>query len=186
MRAVTLGDVLASRANEAELHRLLTTIESIDWSGAVFRYTKPTDTAYDDSNRAAPGDFVWYDPWKQERLESYEVAQARLREKPAIPADERRGYVHLDEQGHGNEGGDSMAVDSGVGISGTDPGASGSAIDPVVNDSSAVPGGNEGSGVVPVSVGTGSVPTRTGRTIGVGPSGGSSVSRNGCSRLSSS
>ena len=74
MRAVTLGGVLASRANEAELHRLLTTIEGIDWSGAVFRYTKPTDTAYDDSNRAAPGDFVWYDPWKQDRLESYEVA----------------------------------------------------------------------------------------------------------------
>ena len=150
------------------MHRLLTTIVSIDWSDAVFRYTKPTDTAYDDSKRAAPGDFVWYNPWKQERLESYEVAQARLREKPAIPADQRRGFVHLDRQGHGNEGGDGMAVESGVGISSTDPGASGSGIDPVVNNSGAVPGGNEGSGVVPVSVVTGSVPTRTGRTIVVG------------------
>ena len=168
MRAVMLGSVLASRANEAELHRLPTTIESIDWSGAVFRYTKPTDTAYDDSNRAALGDFVWYDPWKRERLESYEGAQARLREKSSIPADQRRGYVHLDEQGHGNEVGDSMAVDSGVGILGTVPGVSGSGIDPVVNNSGAVPGGNEGSGVVPVSVVTGSVPTRTGRTIVVG------------------
>ena len=119
----------------------------------------------------ALGDFVRYDPWKQERLESYEVAQARLREKPSIPADQRLGYVHLDEQGHGNEDGDSMAVDSGVSrvkISGTFPGAGGSGIDPVVNDSGAVPGGNEGSSVVPVSVGTGYVPTRTGRTIGGG------------------
>ena len=64
-----------------------------------------------------------------------------------------------------------MAVDSGVGISGTVSGASGSAIDPFVHDSGAVPRGNEGSGVVPVSVGTGSVPTRTGRTIGVSPFG---------------
>ena len=64
-----------------------------------------------------------------------------------------------------------MAVDSGVGISGTVPGASGSGIDPVINNSGAVAGGYEESGVVLVSVGTWPVPTRTGRTIGVGPFG---------------
>lgn len=98
MQALALGSVLASRVNEAELHRLLTTMESIDWSDVVFRYTKLNYTTYEYPNRTAPGDFVWYDPWKQERLESFELVQALRCERPSIPAEHRPGYIHLDEE----------------------------------------------------------------------------------------